>query len=149
MARKKKDKNQKPDYDKLTAPCGLDCFNCPAYLSKNDPELRKFVAMRAQVPLKDAVCEGCREQCGKIKLFKASEPCKVYKCIMGRGLKFCYECDEFPCDNLQPFADQAQHVPHNVKVFNLCMIKRVGLKEWAKNHAEKTRGRYFNDEFEV
>ena len=24
------------DYKQMTAPCGLDCFNCPAYLAKDN-----------------------------------------------------------------------------------------------------------------
>lgn len=148
MGRKKKEP-EKPDYLPLSSPCGLDCFNCPAYLAKEDQELRKFVAMRAQVPFEDAVCEGCRAQCGQIELFGAAEPCKVYKCINEKGYEFCYECEDFPCDNLQPYADQSKYTPHNVKVFNLCMIKKLGLMEWAEKYARSIRDKYFNDDFEV
>ena len=28
----------------MTAPCGLDCFNCPIYLAQDNPGLRKKVA---------------------------------------------------------------------------------------------------------
>lgn len=32
----------------LTAPCGLDCFNCPGYLANDNEEIRKQLATRAR-----------------------------------------------------------------------------------------------------
>ncbi|HEY3353834.1 MAG TPA: DUF3795 domain-containing protein [Polyangia bacterium] len=48
------------DYAQLTAPCGLDCFNCALYLAREDPELRAKVAVRLGVPPERAACAGCR-----------------------------------------------------------------------------------------
>jgi hypothetical protein len=34
------------DYTKMTAPCGLDCFNCPMYLANENEKLRNTIAER-------------------------------------------------------------------------------------------------------
>ena len=62
---------------------------------------------------------------------------------------FCCECPEFPCTKLQPLADQAARVPHNIKVFNLCRIKAVGVEQWARNEARPIRDKYFKGRFQI
>ena len=32
------------DYKQMTAPCGLDCFNCPLYLAIENNELRTAIS---------------------------------------------------------------------------------------------------------
>jgi RNA polymerase sigma factor (sigma-70 family) len=34
-------------------------------------------------------------------------------------------------------------LPHNIKVFNLCLINKMGLEEWAKTKASEVRKIYF------
>jgi hypothetical protein len=58
------------------------------------------------------------------------------------GINFCSECSDFPCDYLHPYVDRAE-IWHNTKVFNLCLIKKMGLEDWAKNKAKKARDTYF------
>jgi len=140
------------DYRQMTAPCGLDCFNCPTYLANEDKELRKTIAEKWGIPPDKAICQGCRNEKGSIGILKTLEidvPCNVYKCIQEKGHDFCFECPEFPCDHLQPYADKASEVPHNTKVFQLCLIKRVGLDRWAKEKAKKARDTYFEGEWKI
>ncbi|MFO7962980.1 MAG: DUF3795 domain-containing protein [Desulfobacterales bacterium] len=44
----------------MTAPCGLDCFNCIVFLANEDQELRTFVSKELNIPFEKAVCNGCR-----------------------------------------------------------------------------------------
>ena len=78
-----------------------------------------------------------------------TEPCNVYKCISKKDIKFCCDCPDFPCDHLHPFAEKASEVPHNIKVFNLCLIKKLGLESWAKEKAEKVKETYFKGKFKI
>ena len=32
------------DYKQMTAPCGLDCFNCPMYLANENEEMRTAIS---------------------------------------------------------------------------------------------------------
>lgn len=137
------------DYHRLTAPCGIDCFNCPVHLANGNKQLRKNVAELLDVPLEQAVCSGCRNEQGTIACLDMTEPCPVYKCVKKKNLDFCYECTDFPCDHLHPYADKAGERPHNTKVFNLCLIKKMGLESWARSKAGKVRSVYFNEKFKL
>ena len=131
------------DYRNMTAPCGLDCFNCPVYLAGENDDLRKAIAAGLGIPYEVAVCRGCRNENGTIAAVGMSGPCNVYRCIQGKGLDFCCDCDDFPCDHLHPYADMASQRPHNTKVFNLCLMKRMGLEAWAETKAKSVKDTYF------
>ena len=61
-------------------------------------------------------------------------PCGIpgFECVEKNRIHNCRECPEFPCDRLQPLADRAHKIPHNIKIFNLCLIKTMGLENWTK-----------------
>ena len=57
--------------------------------------------------------------------------CPTYVCcVETKQLSFCHECDEFPCLKLAPCADKARTLPHNTKVYNLMLLKRVGASRF-------------------
>lgn len=138
------------DYKQMTAPCGLDCFNCIVCLANEDPKWIPVIAKALNISSEQEekiVCKGCRNQNGKIPFL--SMECNVYPCVKSKNISFCYECPEFPCDHLHPYADQASKVPHNIKVFNLCLIKKLGLENWAKDKAKNVRETYFNESWKL
>ena len=137
------------DYKWMTAPCGLDCFNCPMYLAGQDEELRRKISQRTNLPMEQAMCQGCRNQGGIMDFWGWTEPCQAYQCISKKGYDFCYECEDFPCDHLHPYADRANEVPHNTKVFNLCLIKKMGLEKWAEEKAREVKSTYFKSKFKL
>jgi hypothetical protein len=138
------------DYLKMTAPCGLDCFNCHFYLAREDQEAMNTVEKLSEehkIPVEVMLCNGCRPHDGQIPLqkhvFGKEHRCAAYECSKEKGVKFCSDCDEFPCDNLHPYADMAGDLPHNMKVFNLCLINRMGVEKWAETKASEVRNTYF------
>ena len=140
------------DYEQMTAPCGLDCFNCHFFLARKDEEAMSTVKQLSEefnIPVDIMLCNGCRNHNGKIPLqmhiFGEAHRCAAYECSNDKGVKFCGDCEEFPCDNLHPYADKASDLPHNIKVFNLCLIKKMGLEEWAKTKASEVRKIYFTN----
>ena len=137
------------DFREMTAPCGLDCFNCPVYIASYNDDLRAIVAKRLNLPLEKAYCLGCRPHDGLLAWKDWTEPCSVYKCIKEKGLEICSDCDDFPCDNLHPYADRATEVPHNTKVFNLCLIKKMGLESWAEEKAAQVKSTYFKGQWKL
>ncbi len=137
------------DYKKMTAPCGLDCFNCPLFIAKNDERMRKRVSENMNIPFGECYCDGCRMERGKIRVLNFEDMCRVYKCATDKGYEFCYVCEDFPCDFLQPYADRAKQFPHNFKVYNLCLIKKLGLERWAKEKSKDVRTRYFKESFHL
>jgi hypothetical protein len=137
------------DYRKMTAPCGLDCFNCPAYLAKDNEKLRGVISKKMGVPSEKAFCHGCRNENGTIGFLNMTQPCNVYRCLAEKDMDFCCDCSDFPCDHLHPYADKASEVPHNTKVFNLCLIKKMGLEPWAESKAKSVKDTYFKGSFKL
>ena len=136
------------DYERMTAPCGLDCFNCIGHLANDNPEMLEVLAKALEVSMEQAekmVCKGCRDLEGKIPFIPM--PCRVYPCVESKGVAFCSDCEDFPCDYLHPYADWASKAPHNTKVFNLCLIKKMGLENWAKQKAKAVKETYFNEKW--
>lgn len=138
------------DYFQMTAPCGLDCFNCDFFLAHENQEAMsvvKKISEEYRISVEILLCNGCRNHNGQIPVQKLmlgeAHRCAAYECSQSKGLKFCSDCDQFPCDNLHPYADKAGTVPHNTKVFNLCLIKKMGLEKWAASKAAQVRKVYF------
>ncbi|MDL2259511.1 DUF3795 domain-containing protein [Deltaproteobacteria bacterium OttesenSCG-928-K17] len=132
------------DYFALTSPCGLDCFNCPLYLARTDEALRADLAGQLNNAPEVTRCEGCRNQDGRVPAIGRCTPCHIYQCASDRQHAFCGDCPDFPCDYLHPVADQADRRPHNTKVFNSCLIKKMGLAKWATEKAGKVKRTYFS-----
>ena len=137
------------DYRQMTSPCGLDCFNCPMHQASSDKKLRQAISRKRGIPFEKASCRGCRNERGMIAAFDMTEPCRVYRCIESKGIDFCCDCSDFPCDYLHPYADMALEVAHNTKVFNLCLIKRMGLEAWARTKAESVGSTYFKGKLKL
>ena len=128
----------------LVSPCGGYCGDCPAYKVKDDPSWGEVLARKFNwngVP-----CEGCRPLKGRCQFVVGT--CETYACISKRGHDFCFECGEFPCAKLNPAADKAADLPHNIKLFALCYIKRHGVEEWKKKTAE-IKQRYFHGKMAI
>ncbi|NMC77684.1 MAG: DUF3795 domain-containing protein [Candidatus Methanofastidiosa archaeon] len=140
--------NKNVNFRELTAPCGLDCFNCLAYLANDNEEIRKKLASYVGLTYEEAVCKGCRKDNG-CRFLHMAEPCRVFKCVNSKHIETCADCPEFPCDNLHPYADRAMELPHNLKVFNLALIRKMGMDKWAQEKAKHVRGKYFNEKFNI
>jgi Protein of unknown function (DUF3795) len=103
----------------LIAPCGMNCGICYAYLREKDK------------------CPGCR-------LFNFKEPvsiarCKIRNCeiIQKSKVKYCFECNNFPCKNLKQL-DKRYRTKYNMsEIENLEYIKKNGIRKFISN--EKIR----------
>jgi hypothetical protein len=151
------------DYKELTAPCGIPCFECGAYIAKSNEAIRKRISEGFGLDYDKSYCEGCRNRKGigflsgknnifpegKCLLLNEKGECKIYLCAEKKLIHNCSECNDFPCDNLQPFRDRADKIPHNLKIFNLSLIKKMGLENWAINKSKQTLDRYYNDKLDT
>lgn len=109
------------DYSEILeflAPCGLNCNKCFAYIKGgigfHSKELKKWLGSFEKYSegastvwpefknytqfytllnfLTGPECKGCRQ--GDCK----HPDCGVIKCYKKKGVDFCFQCDEFPCD---------------------------------------------------
>jgi len=74
------------DYVQMTAPCGLDCFNCEFYLAPENPEAMaqiKLWSKEYEIPLEIMQCRDCRHHDDRIPvqmyLFGESHRCAAYE----------------------------------------------------------------------
>lgn len=133
------------DRKELTAPCGLDCFNCDVHESNLTEELAELIHTKRGVPKGEIACKGCRQQDGRH--YHLPHGCATLDCAKGKGVALCCDCGDFPCEFLAPLADMAGHYPHNIKLYNLCRIKSAGLERWLAENPGRVRQNYFQGKF--
>ena len=68
-----------PDFTTMTA-CGECCIGCAKKES--------------------GMCPGCIEAEGKVPEWAESGICKIYACCREHNTRFCFLCEDFPCENL-------------------------------------------------
>ncbi|MGE5809088.1 MAG: DUF3795 domain-containing protein [Nitrospirota bacterium] len=129
----------------LAAPCGLDCFNCEIHEDNLTKDFAETIHAKYGWPEEEIACKGCRQQDGKH--VHLPQGCATLDCIKAKGVQFCCDCNDFPCAYLAPVADLAAIRPHNMKLYNLCRIKKVGLDRWVNEEAGQIRKKYFSGKF--
>lgn len=113
----------------LVAPCGIDCGICEMYICKDNPQMLEYFLSKGYS--KEVLpCKGCAAVKGKCPVHTTD--CATYKCVKDKKVSICSECGDFPCGKLLPAADRANILPHNLKVFNLVTIQRIGLEEFTR-----------------
>ena len=135
------------DRQTLTAPCGLDCFNCPVFEGNSGSmtaETKEKMSQHLRIPPEEVACKGCKPEQGRCRF---SQNCATWACTQEKGVSFCFECGEFPCGLLAPSAQGAAY-PHNMKVYNLCRMKLIGLDAWIEE-ASAIRRRYYDGKFVI
>lgn len=94
---------------KMLAMCGLDCGACPAFIAyrTDDQALREKTAAewskQFHIELKptDINCVGCLETAG-VQIAHCAQ-CEIRKCGLGRKVKNCALCDDYPCQTISQF----------------------------------------------
>lgn len=111
---------------RLAAVCGLFCPACTVFIGTGeDMERLKMIAERLQRPIEELQCDGCRSA---KRCFYCREKCKMGRCAQDRGVDFCGECHEYPCEDLKAF--QAE-MPHRMELWKSQeRIKEVGYEKW-------------------
>jgi len=130
---------------RLVAPCGLDCGICELYLSRNNEQLMNTLITKG-IPKEVLPCEGCRATEGDCPVIH--EKCITFECTHEKKISFCSQCDDFPCMKLAPAADRADTLPHNTKLYNLCVIRSRGVEELIDRSLEIKQS-YYRGKMEI
>lgn len=130
----------------LTAPCGMDCFNCQVQTDRITEEMKQRMATLLNMDPAEIPCAGCRPKQGKNMMM--AKDCITWQCAEDHKVEFCHECAEFPCGKLAPCKDRADRLPHNMKVYNLCAMKQRGLETWAEE-AKNIRKLYYEGQMVI
>lgn len=108
----------------LIAPCGMDCNVCSGYLALKYDVKEKGV----RIPY----CKGCRPRDKKCAFLK-----KRCDLLLNKKVEFCYECEEFPCENLKHIDKRYRTLFRMSLVDNLKFIKEYGLAEFLERQKKK------------
>ncbi len=91
----------------MIAVCGLDCLNCDMREATSNPGLQQKIAawfkkeLNKDINPDDIHCMGCKGD----RNVHWSADCWILRCCVDKkGLEFCYQCVEFPCDRLEEWA---------------------------------------------
>jgi hypothetical protein len=108
-----------PNSFSLIAPCGMNCGLCMAYLREKNK------------------CPGCRgSDIGKAVTVLR---CKIKTCLnfQSGNRRFCYECEDYPCNPLKHLDKRYRTKYHMSMIENLENIKNFGMEKLLKNEYVK------------
>jgi hypothetical protein len=112
---------------KLAAACGLFCPACTLYIAtKEEPARLAQLSRLFGIAEEEIKCFGCHSE----KRGPYCQTCVMIRCSEEKGLDFCGQCDEYPCDDLKSFQAEA---PHRIELWDdLERIHEVGYDAWFK-----------------
>ena len=148
------------DYEHIKlrlAPCGLHCGKCFTFIdgdiSKlstrlkeslgnfdvyaerfvdllNEPVFNKYSDFKELLNyFSSAKCGGCRQE--KCKILKS---CQVRHCHEKKGVDFCFQCSDFPCEN----TGFDKHLHERSVNINIRM-KEIGVEKYYDEIKDKSR----------
>lgn len=89
--------------NQMMAACGIICSKCDIFQATNDPKIAQKIAdwfkkeRGIDVKPENVRCSGCKGD----RTQHWSPDCWILQCGMDKkGLEYCYECEEFPCEKL-------------------------------------------------
>lgn len=103
----------------LTAPCGINCWTCLAYLREKNH------------------CPGCRSDVEDKPNHCIS--CRILNCeyLDKTASKFCYDCEKFPCRRLKDMDKRYRTKYHTSLLENLVNIKTNGFEDFIRKELDR------------
>jgi len=100
--------------------------------SQNVGNYNEFVKVLKWLASQDKPCKGCRYGGG----WSWWPDCPVRDCVIQKGLDFCYQCSDFPCNKLkeEPFLTNKKAI---IEANN--QIKSLGIEKYAEQLIDKFR----------
>ncbi|MBN1121900.1 MAG: DUF3795 domain-containing protein [Anaerolineae bacterium] len=114
--------------------CGGFCGACPQFIATESGTVDAFAAQNNKTP-GEVICYGCKSDvlCGWCKI------CPLKKCAESRGLEFCGDCNEYPCDVLQRHIDNPDYPYHSLVPQQMADIRAMGVDAWLAGQDRRWR----------
>lgn len=113
--------------DEILGYCGLYCGGCGAYQATAAGGGIEYE------PGSVTTCCGCNSS--ELSLWCAD--CEIKTCARETGVRYCLECEEFPCAKSRRFLDDARFPYHKDVPEMMARLREVGLETWAEEQSEK------------
>ena len=105
----------------LIAPCGMDCGICIAffgYTMKGETRKHPCSSCRSR----DSQCAFIKKQCDKLAT---------------KQIEYCFECTDFPCENLEALDRRYREKYGMSMIENLRYIQTKGIKRFLKYEQDR------------
>ena len=123
--------------------CGLYCGACEIVNAKTEEQQNRVIqAFESSIPgwhasLDQMHCSGCKTE----DVFVNCAKCPIRPCARARGIEFCHQCSDYPCQMHTFIQAAATQVPilRHVKAIarNQAYIREHGLNAWLQDQEEK------------
>ena len=90
--------------------CGLNCGLCTMRLGGH--------------------CPGCGQ---------GNRPCKVARCAMQRGVEYCFECPDYPCEIYDHADEYDSFITHLNQKADMAKAQAIGIEAYTAEQAAKVK----------
>jgi hypothetical protein len=80
----------------------------------------------------DLVCDGCKSETA----CTYCTDCAIKRCNLEKGLEYCGQCPDFPCEIIQSFNDD-KLAHHTGVIRNLQSINEITMETWLRRQAKR------------
>jgi hypothetical protein len=94
--------------------CGLYCGACPDLLDTQAGKAKH-------------ACRGCKSSVNNPEWCAI---CDIKSCAREKKIAFCYQCDEYPCEKITSFIEDAHYPYHREVTEYMKIIEREGKQGW-------------------
>jgi len=108
----------------LIAPCGMNCGVSSGYLASKYDVRSKGIRM--------PYCTGCRPRDKKCAFLK-----KRCNLLLGGQVQYCYECKDYPCENLNKIDKRYRTLFRMSMIENLKYIRAKGVRQFLLQEEER------------
>jgi len=102
--------------DQRISYCGLDCFECVAYIATQEGDEEKLIKLAQEwYGVEEGpdlcACDGCKPEGRKNQ--HCSE-CGIRECAIDKGVENCAHCSEYICEKLGEFFGEVAIAKENL-----------------------------------
>jgi len=113
--------------DEILGYCGLYCGGCGTFQATT-----KGTGIEYD-PRTSTTCRGCNSNDVSIWC----RDCEIKTCARERGLRYCLQCESYPCEKAERFRDDPRYPLHAATPALMARLSEVGLEAWAAEQRQK------------
>ena len=70
---------------------------------------------------------------------QGNRPCKAARCAVGRGVEYCFECPEYPCEIYDHADDYDSFITHLNQKADMQKAEEIGIAAYTAEQEEKVK----------